>query len=261
MTTQLLDPLPILAVFFLFVVVALACYEVGFRVGRWWQERTPEEKEGPTNVLVGSLLALMAFMLAVTMGMASDRFDARRGLVLDESNAIGTTYLRAGYLPQAASRESRALLRQYAPLRVNVGDRDQLATNFERSEEILGDLWAIAEDLARTTPGSETLALYIETLNATIDLHETRVTALSYARVPETVVLLLIAGALLTVGMVGYGAGLTRRRSLLSAVVLVIVLGAVITLIVDLDRPREGFLQVSQQPLLDLIEQIGPPSS
>jgi len=260
-TTQLLDPLPILAVFFLFVVVALACYEVGFRVGRWWQERTPEEKEGPTNVLVGSLLALMAFMLAVTMGMASDRFDARRGLVLDESNAIGTTYLRAGYLPQPASRESRELLRQYAPLRVNVGDRDQLATNFERSEEILGDLWAIAEDLARTTPGSETLALYIETLNATIDLHETRVTALSYARVPETVVLLLIAGALLTVGMVGYGAGLTRRRSLLSAVVLVIVLGAVITLIVDLDRPREGFLQVSQQPLLDLIEQIGPPSS
>jgi len=260
-TTQLLDPLPILAVFFLFIVVALACYEVGFRVGRWWQERTPEEKEGPTNVLVGSLLALMAFMLAVTMGMASDRFDARRGLVLDESNAIGTTYLRAGYLPQAASRESRELLRQYAPLRVNVGDRDQLAANFERSEEILGDLWAIAEDLARTTPGSETLALYIETLNATIDLHETRVTALSYARVPETVVLLLIAGALLTVGMVGYGAGLTRRRSLLSAVVLVIVLGAVITLIVDLDRPREGFLQVSQQPLLDLIEQIGPPSS
>jgi len=30
--------------------------------------------------------------------------------------------------------------------------------------------------------------------------------------------------------------------------------------VVDLDRPREGFLQVSQQPLVDLQEQIGPPS-
>ena len=72
--------------------------------------------------------------------------------------------------------------------------------------------------------------------------------------------LLLILGAVLTLGMVGYSAGLTRRRSVVTAVALVIVLGAVITLIVDLDRPREGFLQVNQQPLLDLQEQIGAPS-
>ncbi|MBP1704657.1 MAG: hypothetical protein H6Q36_396 [Chloroflexi bacterium] len=261
MTTQLLDPLPIIGIFLLFAALALAAYEIGFRVGRWWQERTPEEKEGPTSMLVGSLLALMAFLLAVTMGMASDRFDARRGLVLDEANSIGTTYLRAGYLPSPAADQSRELLRAYVPLRVNVADRARLQANFVRSEEILDDLWAIAEDLARTEPGSETLALYIESLNETIDLHETRVTAIVYARVPETVLILLILGAVLTVGMVGYSAGLTRRRSLITAVVLVIVLGAVITLIVDLDRPREGFLQVSQQPLIDLQQQIGPPSS
>ena len=59
----------------------------------------PGEQEGPTGLLVGSILALLAFLLAVTMGMASDRFDARRAVVLDEANAIGTTYLRAGYLP------------------------------------------------------------------------------------------------------------------------------------------------------------------
>jgi len=27
--------------------------------------------------------------------------------------------------------------------------------------------------------------------------------------------------------------------------------------VVDLDRPRDGFLQVSQQPLIDLQEQMG----
>ena len=115
----------------------------------------------------------------------------------------------------------------------------------------------MAEDLARATPGSETLALFIETLNETIDLHETRVAAIVYARVPETVLLLLIIGSALTLGMVGYSAGLTRRRSLITAVALVVVLGAVITVVVDLDRPRDGFLQVSQQPLVDLQEQIG----
>lgn len=261
MTTQLLDPLPIVGVFVLFAVLGLAAYEIGFRVGSWWQERTPDEKEGPTSMLVGSLLALLAFLLAVTMGMASDRFDTRRALVLDEANAIGTTYLRAGYLPQPAADESRELLREYAPLRVNVTDRAQLQANLERSEEILADLWTIAEDLARPDPDSEMLGLYVDSLNQTIDLNETRKSAIVYARVPETVVILLVLGALLTLGMVGYSAGLTRRRSPITAVVLVIVLGAVITLIVDLDRPRDGFLQVSQQPLLDLIEQIGPPES
>lgn len=257
---QLLDPLPILVVFVLIAVILLAVFEVGYRVGRWWQEKTPDEKEGPTSMLVGSLLALMAFLLAVTMGMASDRFDTRRGLVLEEANAIGTTYLRAGYLPEPARTDSRELLREYVPLRINVADRQQLAANYARSTEIHADLWAIAEELARTTPDSDLLGLYIETLNQTIDLHATRATAIVYARVPETVLILLIIGAALTMGMVGYSAGLTRRRSFLGAAVLVIVLSAVLTLVVDLDRPRDGFLQVSQQPLIELQDQIGAPS-
>ncbi len=256
---QLLDPIPIVGVLLLITAVLLAVFEVGYRVGRWWQEKTPDEKEGPTSMLVGSLLALMAFLLAVTMGMAVDRFDTRRSLVLDEANAIGTTYLRAGYLPQPYAAESRKLLREYVPLRVNVTDRQQLAANFARSTEIHDELWARAEELARAAPDSVVLGLYIESLNQTIDLHATRATAIIYARVPETVVILLIVGAALTMGMVGYSAGLTRRRSFLGAAVLVVVLAAVLTLVVDLDRPREGFLQVSQQPLLDLSDQLGPP--
>ena len=106
-STQLLDSLPVVSILVLFVIVTLAFYEAGFRVGRWWQERTPGEQEGPTGMIVGSILALLAFLLAVTMGMASDRFDARRAIVLDEANAIGTTYLRAGYLPEPASSQIR----------------------------------------------------------------------------------------------------------------------------------------------------------
>jgi 4-hydroxybenzoate polyprenyltransferase len=101
------------------------------------------------------------------------------------------------------------------------------------------------------------VALYIETLNATIDIENARTVAIAYARVPDTVLLLLFLGEILTMGVVGYTAGLQGSRGLLTAVVLVIVLGAILTLLVDLDRPRDGFLQVSQQPLIDLAEQIG----
>lgn len=261
-TTQLLDSLPILGVFVAFAIVSMLCYEGGFRVGRWWQDREPGEQEGPTGLLVGSILALLAFLLAVTMGMASDRFDARRGIVLDEANSIGTTYLRAGYLPEPASSEIRELLREYVPLRIVVTDVKavQLAADIQRSQEILNELWAISEQVAETTDQGDLVSLYLDSLNQTIDLNETRITAGLYARVPETVLLLLVGGSALSLAMVGYSAGLTKRRSLLNAIVLVIALGAVITIVVDLDRPREGFIQVSQQPLIDLQRQIGPPS-
>ncbi len=59
--------------------------------------------------------------------------------------------------------------------------------------------------------------------------------------------------------MVGFSAGLTGTRGVVTALVLVVVLGAVLTLVVDLDRPRDGFLQVSQQLLVDLETQIGSP--
>ena len=65
---ELLDPIPIFVVFVAFAITALATFEGGYLLGRWWQAKTPEEKEGPTSMLVGSLLALLAFMLAVTMG-------------------------------------------------------------------------------------------------------------------------------------------------------------------------------------------------
>ena len=260
LTTQYLDALPIWAVFVVFAIVAMVCYEGGFLLGRWWQDREPGEQEGPTGVIVGSIFALLAFLLAVTMGMAADRFDTRRATVLAEANAIETTYLRAGYLPEPAASQIRELLRESVPLRIRSDASGDLRSDIQQSEVLLNQMWSIAEGVAKTTNQGDLTSTFIESLNDTINLHETRVTAAS-ARVPETLVLLLFIGSVLSLGMVGYGAGLTKRRSLLTAVVLVIALGAVLTLVVDLDRPLEGLVQVSQQPLIDIQQQIGPPQS
>ena len=119
--TQLFDSLPTPLAFALIFVLMLVAFEIGFRIGAWREKRNPEEKDGPTGTLVGSLLALMAFLLAITMGMAADRFDTRRGLVQQEANAIGTAYLRAGYLTQPTSVNITL-----TDLEVNPGDVAQL---------------------------------------------------------------------------------------------------------------------------------------
>jgi hypothetical protein len=258
---RFIDTLPIVACFVAFVVIGLVVSEGGYRLGRFWQDRTPEEKEGPTPMIVGSILALMAFLLAITTAMASDRFDARRALVLAEANAVGTTYLRAGYLPQPASDRVKALLREYVPLRIVTSDPAEIKKKIARSVEVHGQLWSIAEGLARAAPESHVLGLFIASLNEVIDLHESRVMAGIYGRVPATVLLLLLCGSMLGLAMVGYNAGLTRRRATITHVVLIALLGAVMTLVLDLDRPRDGFLEVSQQPLINLQQQIGAASA
>ena len=259
-TTNPLEDTPVLVIFAVFAVISFVAYEIGFQIGHWYQARTPGVQEGPTGVLVGSILALLAFLLAVTMGMASDRFDTRRGLVLEEANAIQTTYLRAGYLPEPASSEIRNLLREYVPLRITPANQAKLLSNSQRSDALLLQIWSVAEGAAKVTQQGDLMSTFIESLNDTIDLHESRVAASVYSRVPATILWLLIVGSVLTLAMVGYSAGLTKRRDLLSAIVLIIALGAVLALVIDLDQPNQGFVQVSQQPIIDLQELIGPPS-
>ncbi len=257
----LLDPIPNWAIFVLFGVITLACYEIGFHVGRWWQARMPGEQEGPNDTLVGALLALMAFLLAITMGMASDRFDTRRGFVLAEANAITATYLQADYLPVADGEELKRLLRDYVPLRIVSKDLETVRANAARSRELQAEMWAIAASVAQSGYSPDLVSAFGDTLTELITVHESRVISGLYARVPETVLLLLLSGSALALGMVGYSAGIRGRRSVLSAVILVITLGVVLALVFDLDRPQDGLVNVSQQPLLDVQAWIEPPTT
>jgi len=108
--TTALDAFPLGALFLTILVLVLAAIEGGYRLGRYRHSQSDREKEAPVGAMVGATLGLLAFMLAFTFGMAASRFDTRRQLVLDEANAIGTTYLRTAMLPEGRD-EIRALLR------------------------------------------------------------------------------------------------------------------------------------------------------
>ena len=260
MNLQSIDSLPIAVVIGLFAIITLIIYELGFRIGRWWQERMPGEQEGPAGVLIGALLGLMAFMLAVVMGMAADRFDTRRSMVLAEANAIGKAYLEAGYMQEPQAEQLRVLLREYLPQRIATNDLPQTMVQIRRSIELHAEMWAIVEPVARSGYNSDLMSSLGELVTDLVSINQSRVVAGVYSRVPETILLLLLAGSALSLGMVGYGAGLTGRRSVVTAVILVVALGAVLTVVIDLDRPQEGFLRVSQQPLLDVQRWIGTPT-
>src|SRR5262249_26920594 len=116
--TAPLDALPLWMLFIASTMASVLATECGYQLGRAWGRRTGKESEGPIGVMVAADLSLLAFLLAFTFGIAVSRHETRRQLLLDEANAIGTTYLRAAMLPESHRVEVRRLLRDYVDLRV-----------------------------------------------------------------------------------------------------------------------------------------------
>ena len=62
---------------------------------------------------------------------------------------------------------------------------------------------------------------------------------------------------LLALGQVAYSSGLAGRRWQTSNVTFAFMIALVLIVILDIDRPRRGFIQVSQDSMLRLQESLG----
>ena len=242
-------------------LVLLACGEIGFRASR----RAFVEHDSATRSTIGgiqgAILGLLGLLLGFTFAIAAARYDERRTLVVKEANAIGTTYLRAALLPADAVEPVRSLLREYVALRLEVfphfDDAEVRDRALRRSAEIQRALWDRTVAAAAATP-TPTVALFVTALNATIDVEAERLAA-GRARVPPSIWVLLMIVAGLGCVTSSYAAGTEGARTTFSNFVLPILIATVMTLIFDITHPRKGFIGVSQQPLIDLQQSIGPP--
>ena len=203
-----LDLLPIWGVFLATVAVVLLAVEGGFRLGQYRRRRSEQEDRPPVGEMVAATLALLAFMLAFTFGLAASRFDVRRGLVIDEANAIGTTYLRAGLLPEPHRSDVRSLLREYVDVRLEAVQPGKLSRSIGRSEELHARLWAHAVAVGEKNPGSIVVGLFIASLNEVIDLHAKRLALGVRNRIPGTIWAALSFVAIIGTSVMGYHAGL-----------------------------------------------------
>ncbi len=251
-----LDQLPIWALSILLFSANLLFAEGGFRIGSLRATRAAKEGDATVGTIVSAELGLLAFLLAFSFGIVASRFDARRHMVIDEANAIGTTFLRAATLPESQIASVRRLLRTYTDVRTGITGVpiDQVV---RRSEEIQQHLWTEAVAAAAQDPRSIPIGLFIQSLNEMIDLHARRVMAALRSRMPLTVWVVLFGVGFLSFFTMGYQAGLTRAFRSPAVLILALTFGAVIWLITDMDRPGEGFLRVSQEPILETRRMMG----
>jgi hypothetical protein len=244
----------------LLIAVLAGSVAIGVLAGRAMRDR-PGTRHETAGVVQGALLGLVGLLLAFGLSMAVGRYESRRALVVQEANDIGTTYLRAQLLAEPERSESMALLENYTDAAIDVADAvpdtGPYRTAVANLEGLQGELWTLATDAVTVDPVGTGPRLYIETLNNMIDTHTSRVASLGN-RVPTPVMVLLVFGSAVAVGVLAFyltllGKGLAT--SLITAAVVLIILFVSF----DLDRPRRGFIQVPDAPLVQLRESFDQP--
>lgn len=216
------------------------------------------------GVVQGALLGLVGLLLAFGLTMAVSRYEVRRDLVVQEANAIGTTYLRAQFLSEPERTASLELLRTYTDAAVALNDAVPdsriFSTVSQKMEDLQRQLWQTAGDAIAKAPQDNAPRLYVETLNDMIDRHADRVASVRN-RVPSAVWILQILGSAVALGTLAMYLSVLGR-----GIVTPLLAGVFVVLILfnsfDLDRPRRGFINVPSAALEDVRASMdAPPAS
>jgi hypothetical protein len=232
--------------------------ELGNRIGL--RQRAAHAEGADLGTLTGAALGILGLLLAFSVSIALSRYEARRGQVLEEANAIGSTANFALMLPQPAQGEILGLLRDYTAVRIGLDipyDPAKLQRDVATSVALQGRLWQQAVALTAAAPQSLPVYRFVASLNEVNNVHERRLSALRF-HVPAEVMFMLVAVAMVAMGFTGYHTGITGSRRRLANLIMSATVAVLILLVVDLDRPDRGLIQVPTQPLLDAMQQLPP---
>jgi len=240
----------------------LLCLELGRRLGlRRLQEDSSASTEG-IGAVDGAVFAVLGLLIAFTFSGATARFDARRQLIVEETNNIGTAYLRLDVLPAEAQPALRENFKRYLDNRIEtyrkVPDLDAVRASLARGNELQLDIWRRAVAAVRTegtVPGAPMLVL--PALNAMIDITTTRTMA-AYLHPPRVVFVMLFGMALAASLLAGYGMTGGKLRSRFHMVGFAAVMAIAVFVILDIEYPRLGWIRVDafDQALVDLRESM-----
>lgn len=264
MTEILYDQSSLLIALLLFVFMAIAM-EAGFRLGHRGAKRPPRGAVEQISTIQSSLLGILALMLGFTFSIALERYNSRSDAVVAEAGAIGTVQLRADLLPESVRAPAQQALRDYLDVRVRAstldhGDRAGRAHLLAEASRLQDTLWRLAVQASREAPNPATTGLYLQALDDLLGTYAQR-QAESGRHVPELVFFLLYAAFITTGGIIGYSAGLGGHRPSPASYLMVALIVLLMFMVMDLDRPRRGLIQVDTHSLVDLQASLREPAS
>jgi hypothetical protein len=234
----------------------LLLYRAGYRLGRHRRRKFDDTGEA-TGAVTGAVFALLGLMIAFTFSGAFGRLDARRQIIVQEANAIGTAYLRLDLLPREAQAPLRAAFRDYTASRAALypllmdppAARRELAT----TDRLQREIWSRAVAASQAPESHSARMLLLPALNDMIDITTTRSVA-ARTHTPWLVYFTLCMLALACAALAGYGASASDRLSLGHMTGFAAITAFTLYVMLDIEFPRYGLVNLAQvnQTLVDL---------
>lgn len=228
----------------LFLAV-LAFLEIGRRIGCAAQSKAGDKAASGAGAIDAAVYGLLGLLIAFTFSGAATRFEARRHLIVEEANDIGTAYLRLDLLSAEARKSLQEKFRLYVVSRLevyrNVSDIAGTKAALARSAAIQSEIWTEAVAASRAIFPQPAVMLLLPALNQMIDITTTRTVA-GQNHPPSIIFVMLISLALLSALLAGYGMACSSSR--IHMLVFAAILSITVYVIFDLEYPRLGLIQI-----------------
>lgn len=235
----------------------LLCLDAGFRIGTRRLARSPGDLPVGVGTVEGAVFALLGLLIAFTFSGAASRFDARRQLIIQESNAIGTAYLRLDLLPSDKQPALRELFRRYVDSRLaayrQLPDMEAAKRELMKGSQLQLEIWRQSVAACRASDSPSATMLLMPALNEMIDITGTR-TLTAQIHPPAVIFVLLAVFALGGAMLAGYGMAGSKRRSWIHWLAFALILSVTFYVILDIEYPRIGLIRLDafDQALIDL---------
>lgn len=230
------------------------------RAGWWWGRRRLALHGEKANEGLGgfdaSVFGLMGLLLAFTFTGAASRFEDRREMIVDEVNSLGTSWLRMELLPEPARSDTRALFREYLDGRIAAyanPDLVQAQTQLqEHTARMQSRIWERVMTATRETPSLQQAAL-LPPINQAFDIATARLLA-TRQHPPLSIYAMLVTMVLVSGFLAGFSQAKATRQSWLHTAGFAITTTLALYLIIDLEYPRIGLINVTgfDQALVEL---------
>lgn len=245
---EMFEIIPVWGIFLATLLLVLLSVEGGYQWARH-KHRADVEKEAPVGAMVGTMLGLLGFLLAFTFGMAADRYHDRKLALLDEANAIRATWWQAGMVPEPQRTAIRELLSQYVQERLQWVGVEKTDKSYSWNH-LLNQLEAQAVAVGALNPGG--FDVFLTSVSTVVDLHAKRVMVRERSHIPPAFWAALHGIAILSLAAMGYHSGVAGTNRTPVTIAVAVAFSIVIMLIVDIDRPEQGFINVNQQAMIDV---------
>jgi hypothetical protein len=237
----------LLSGFAVFASILLAM-EIGRRFGKRAQQQSPEDPASGTGSVEAAVFGLMGLLVAFTFSGAASRFDARRQLIVEESNTIGTAYLRVDLLPAQLQPSLRDAFRRYVDARLatyrKIPDLAAVAAEMRSAEALQRDIWAKAVAACKGMNSPAVTTLVLGSLNQMIDISATRNEA-AQMHPPAVIFVMLVVLLLACSVLAGNAMSAHEIRNWVHILGFTITLSLALILIIDLEYPRIGWVRIS----------------